>query len=185
MKSKKKQAIIIGCVSFFLIGVIIFYVLNILHIRNRLYLEDRITGSFSMTVNGKEYVPDIVTVKHNVYGTQRITIDGKKFSIKGGKYGLYDICYVIENKKLAELANDEVFKSYSDTTTLWFSYINSNWWNITNININVDITKEIGGWVVSTKTKYTEQKEYGTQKEDEVNIIGYYTGEDIQSQFGL
>lgn len=181
MTKKKMYAVIVGCISILLIGTIIVCVLNM----PRLYRGDRITGSFTMMINGEEYIPDVQTIKYENDENQPLDKEGNEFSIKGGKYGGYDICFELDNRVLAELSNDPVFKTYPNATTLSFFYVNSNWWNITNIVISVDMTKEIDGWALSTVVKYTEKRENGTQKKDETTTVSKYSGYYSQSVFGL
>ena len=161
--NKTLRTIIIVALFIAIIGILAFAI-NSPYIKTRIYIGDRITGFFAMSVDGKPYEPVDKTLEYENTGTQRLSTDIDGFKIKGGKYGMYNIGFILENKELYKLTNDDVFLTYPDKTNLCFRYLNTNWWHITNMNLTADLTKENGEWKLNVKAVYTESPEDGLHK---------------------
>lgn len=186
MKTKRKIIIIVILVT---VVSLIAFLLNMPFIKVRLYRGDRISGTFNMSVNNQEYDPMEASVEYENNGTSRLTQDGKNFSIKGGEYGLYDITVYLDNGVIADIADDNSFKSYPENTSLSFLYLNANNWNISNIDINVKLEKEENEWklIINISFKYLAE-DYKTYITENINKV--FTYEDVVNtgaviQFGL
>lgn len=132
------------------------------YLKNRIYMSDRITGTFSMTVTGKPYNPTDETLEYESKGMQRLKNDGVgNFSIKGGKYGGYKIGFTLENEEIYELTQDSIFLSYASDPALTFFYINVNWWHIMEMTLTADMVFSDNQWVINCKAIYKESTESG------------------------
>ena len=163
---KKKLIISICIISIFIIGILF---IAFPYLKNRIYTDDRITGTFSMTIMGKLYNPTDETLEYESEGTQRLKNDGVgNFSIKGGEYGGYKIGFILENDKLFELTQDSIFESYESDPTLTFFYINANWWHITEMTLTADMVLSGEHWVINCKAVYKESTDNGRFSENTV-----------------
>ncbi|PKM63391.1 MAG: hypothetical protein CVU97_00180 [Firmicutes bacterium HGW-Firmicutes-21] len=166
MKTKNKIIVVIAAVAVVL-GCFI-YVFNTPYMKVRMFNGDCITGSFNMTVNGMEYIPTEITFGYDNNETSRLTTSGKKFSIKGGRYGLYNIVFYLENDTFADIANDNLFKDYPSNTPLRLEHYNSNNWNITNIDIKAKLEFEDEEWILDVNISYRyltdDYKTYSTKE---------------------
>lgn len=174
-----KKFIIIFTVFVALAGISFVYVQSKPYLRVRLYLGDRITGTFSMAIEGNKYVPVNKTIKFEGKKSPLLT-DGDNFRFRGGNYGIYEIESLIENKALFKATNDPIFLKYGDKTQYTISYYNTDWWHITNIKVNADIIKDKNGeWIINTKVHYGIQWEDGSLKE--FNVAKSYRYAEIAS----
>ena len=161
---KKKLLVLFIAVVIIVIGVIC--VGNFGYIKTRLYSGDRITGTFVMTVDGKEYNPVEESLEYENSGKQRLASDGlSSFSIKGGEYGCYKIGFLLDNEELYKLTGDESFQSYETNQWLIFEYINTNWWHITKMTLSAEMVLKDGEWIIYTKVIYAEKRENGDDSE--------------------
>lgn len=165
----KKRVIIVVCVAVAVVLVAGVALTTLPYFKNRLYLGDRFTGAFSMTVSGIPYVPTDATVEYENQGTQRLATDGAgQFRIKGGSYGNYQIGFILDNNKLYELTNHPLFKAYSLSPTLTFRYMNVNWWHVTEMILTANMSLSDGHWTLDCQAVYKESTENGGFAEDTV-----------------
>ncbi len=159
---KKKWIISISVILLLILISLSILLMRIPYFKNRIYLKDRITGTFSMLVDGKPYNPTDETLEYEDDGTQRLADDGAgNFTIKGGEYGRYKIGFILENDELFELTQDPIFKSYDSDPTLTFFYINANWWHITKMTLTAEMVLSGDKWVINCKVVYKESTEDG------------------------
>ena len=176
--------------SFFIVFIVVIILSQTIpFIKNRIYFGDRIIGTINMTVDGKQFVPSGILVQEENDSPYKVTLDkSTKFSIKGGMYGGYKISFVLNNNELSELTGNTAFKSDTDSTSLNFTYVNTNWWHITDINFTVQIVLVEDEWVVNCKVTYKESLEEGGFSEKTIvkslPFKNIYT-EQIILQFGL
>lgn len=137
-------------------------------IKYRFYSNDRIKGTFTMTVAGKEYDPVDEILEYENEGTQRLQDGYSGFSIKAGKYGSYKISFVLDNKELYRLTGDTLFENYTSNPILTFQYINTNWWHVTEMTLTAEMVLVNDEWIVNTKIIYSEPLESGSISEDTV-----------------
>ncbi|PWM43840.1 MAG: hypothetical protein DBX47_06470 [Clostridiales bacterium] len=187
---KKQKFILIITVIICVVIITTIIVVNIPYFRVRLYTADRITGTFSMNIEGVDYKPLKESFEFDGACIKKTNDNNGYFSLKGGKYGAYNIGFYIENNILAGITKDESFNSLTDSTLLLFTYINSNWWNITEINLNADLVQENNQWILKIKVDYREQQEDGSAPlrhtyETTFNYIETAKKEEINVYFGL
>jgi hypothetical protein len=143
MRNKKTiWTIWIRRIVFLIISVILIafaFTLSNHYYKDRSYSGDRITGTFIMTVSGKEYNPVEKMLYFHDKDTQRLSTSGSSFSIKGGEYGPYEIIFLLDNKELYKLTGDIQFDLYTKNPQLTFRYFNSNWWRITRMELSAEI----------------------------------------------
>lgn len=151
----KKVFLIIATILAF---VIVLCTFNYKWIYYRFYPFDRITGKYEITVNNKEVYPVEEYYEYENDGRIRLTNDTENFRIKGGSYGKYDIGFVLSDEVLYNLTNDEKFKDCGDID-LSIAYLNTNWWHISEIDIDIDIVKENGEWYVCYDLELEEPTE--------------------------
>lgn len=144
------------CVLLFLIAAFVsmtsaFVCNNYEWFYTRLYMGNRVEGTYCVTVEGKnveiedfEYTLNNDNIQHK--------FDSKKFSTKIGEYGIHHIRFVISNKNLYDITNDECFNN-NEKTVVGVDYFNTNNWHIFKLDINLNITKASEGWVVETSVK--------------------------------
>jgi len=165
----KKRTIIFICIILALLFIAGAVLMMCPYLKNRIYAGDRITGTFSMTVEGKAYSPTDETLEYENTGTQRLKNDGAgNFSIKGGQYGGYKLGFILENDRLFELTQDPVFTFYDSNPTLTFFYINANWWHVTEMILAADMRLSDGQWIVDCKVVYKESTESDGFKDETV-----------------
>lgn len=154
----KKGVICIGTV---IIAILLFAVVfNYNWIYYRLYPFDRITGTFSVKLNNKEITTLEQYYEYENNGKIRLENDTKKFDIKAGKYGRYKIGFIVSNDELNKVTNDKYFLEIDDVD-LSVTYFNTNWWHVTQIDIEVDFINEKDEWYVIYNVEYTEPTEEG------------------------
>ena len=171
--SNKKILCNIG-ITFTILVIAVVVLCNLNFIKTRFYFGDRITGTFSMTVDGKEYDPIEEMLEYENEGTQRLTTSISGFSIKGGSYGSYKIGFLLDNKELYKLTGDEKFNLYTTNSLLTFQYINTNWWHITKMTLTAEMSLVDGEWIISTKVVYSEPLENGEVSESTVEKVFKY-----------
>ncbi|MFV0341827.1 MAG: hypothetical protein ACK5JH_02895 [Anaerocolumna sp.] len=180
----RKIIIILGCATVTILSIIIILsLLSGVPLKNRFYLKDRITGTFTMTVYGKDYDPVDEILEYENEGTKQLNIVGSNFSIKGGKYGSYKISFSLDNEELFQLTGDELFAHYTSNPTLTYQYINTNWWNVTKMKLSADMTLVNGNWVINMKTVYSETLEDGIYSEH--TITKTFTYDEIMNGNGI
>lgn len=140
----KKIFIILGI---FLTLVLTICAFNYKWIYFRFYPFDRITGEYEISLNGKEINTVDEYYKHENNDKIRLENDTENFKIKGGKYGRYEIGFVINEDTLYKLTDDETFKGNGDID-LSIAYFNTNWWHISELDIEINIVKENDEWYV-------------------------------------
>lgn len=126
---KKRTTILFRIIYIFILIVIVLVVVfaNI----------NRMRGRLSVTVNGKEYLPDSLECIYIDKGTkEKITYKNKSSSVwfknSGSAYGMYEYSFDINNKEVDIRPKIFVFKT--------------NWWKIKNMDINFNIYKDNTTW---------------------------------------
>lgn len=153
---KNKLGIIILAIA--LAFVLVICAFNYEWIYYRVYPFDRITGEYEISVNGKEINNIDEYYEFENSGKLRLENDTENFKIKGGKYGGYKIGFLINEDTLYELTNDETFKG-NDNIDLSITYFNTNWWHISELDIEIDIVKDNGEWCVCYDVELEEPLE--------------------------
>ena len=174
---KKKSLWIILAVILF---VVMIGAYNWQWIYYRAYPFDRITGSYEITVNGSKVTGIEEYYANETYdgiGKIRLENDTENFTIKGGMYGPFYIGFVLDDDEIYRLTNDEKFKGYGDVD-IQLTYFNTNWWNISKLDIKIDITKENGEWYacydveLEQPTEDFERKTYNESRKIKVDELG-------------
>ena len=111
----------------------------------RLYPFDRITGTYSITVNGESIYSSEQYFEHIPDEKIRLENDTKSFRIKDGPYGMCTIGFVVDADTLYKATGDENVKEYGDVD-LSVNFFNTNWWHITVLDIKIDIFEEEDKW---------------------------------------
>ena len=131
------------------------------YLKTRVYFGHRITGTFTMLVDGKSYQPTKKYFKYEGSGKAELPMINRLpyFFIKAGKYGMYEIEFVLDNKELYTLTGDETFLTYDVNPSLLFQYISYNWWHITEMTLSAEIAMYDGKWIVTAKVIRSESDE--------------------------
>ena len=124
----------------------------------RFYPFDRITGEYEVSVNGKETNTVDEYYEYENSGKIRLENDTENFKIKGGKYGRYEIGFVLSGDILYKITNDEKFKECGDID-LSIAYFNTKWWYISELDIEIDIVKDKDEWYVCYDVELEEPLE--------------------------
>ena len=140
-----KKTFLIFLIVFIFIVVICAF--NYKWIYYRFYPFDRIAGEYEITVNGKEI--DVIDEYYEYENNEKIRLenDTENFKIKGGKYGKYEIGFVVNEDTLYELTNDEMFNGKGNVD-LSIAYLNANSWHISELDIEINIVKDNEEWYV-------------------------------------
>ena len=154
-ESMKKAFLMLFIVFAFVLVICTF---NCKWIYYRFYPFDRITGEYDITVNGKEINAIDEYYEYENNGKIRLENDTENFKIKGGKYGRYEIGFVLSGDVLYKLTNDEKFKG-NENIDLSIAYINTNWWHISELDIEINIVKDNGVWYVDYDVELEEPLE--------------------------
>ena len=141
-----------------IVFVLIICALNFKWIYYRCYPFDRITGEYEISVNGKEINLVDEYYEYENSGKIRLESDTENFKIKGGKYGRYEIGFMLSKDVLCELTNDEKFKETGDID-LSIAYMNTNWWHISELDIEINIVKDNNEWYVCYDVELEEPLE--------------------------
>ncbi|MBO4951269.1 MAG: hypothetical protein J6E38_09725 [Clostridia bacterium] len=142
----------------FIIVLLIICAFNFKWIYYRLYPFDRITGEYEISVNGKEINPVGEYYEYGNSGKIRLENDTESFKIKGGEYGRYEIGFVLSGDTLYQLTNDKQFKD-GGNVDLSIIYYNTNWWHISELDIEIDIVKDNDEWYVCYNLELEEPLE--------------------------
>ena len=151
----KKIFLILAIVIAFVLAICAF---NYKWIYYRFYPFDRITGEFEISLNGKEINAVDEYYEYENGGKIRLENDTENFKIKGGKYGKYEIGFVINEPTLYKLTNDEKFKG-NGNIDLSIAYLNTNWWHISELDIEINIVKDNDEWYVYYDVELEEPME--------------------------
>ena len=151
----KKTVLILSIVFTFVLVICAF---NYKWIFYRFYPFDRITGEYEISVNGKEIYPVDEYYEYENSGKIRLKNDTENFKIKGGKYGRYEIGFVISEDILYKITNDKKLKEHGNID-LSVTYLNTNWWNISELDIEINIVKDNGEWYVCYDVELEEPLE--------------------------
>lgn len=182
----KKKIIIASSLTVFILVLIMISLIvlsNPVPTKYRFHSGDRITGIFTMTVNGVDYYPIEKILEYENEGTQRLHDDYSGFSIKGGKYGSYKISFLLDNKELCQLTGDTLFEAYTSNPILTYQYINTKWWNVTEMTLTAEMMLKNGEWIVNTKIVYKEPLESGIISEHVVE--NSFTYDEIMQGKGI
>ncbi len=147
----KKTFLILSIVFTFILVICAF---NYQWIYYRFYLFDRITGEYEINVNGKHIDTIDEYYEYENDGKVRLENDTENFKIKAGKYGPYKIGFVISDEKLHELTKDDRFINYGDVD-LSIICFETNWWHVSELDIEIDIRKENGEWFACYNVEYS------------------------------
>ncbi len=153
-ENKKFKKIGIGLAVALLVCILIYIIKPIYY---RVYPFDRFTVNYNISYNGEE-----VDCKEKYYSYedaeyQAVRNTGsKRFKIRGGSYGPYTIGLVVKPNDLYAATDDDVFLSVQDDFKFSFYYFNTNWWHITDINIDIKFIELDGEWYVECKQVITE-----------------------------
>ena len=156
----KRKTIILVSILILIAVVVADFAFNFKYIYHRGYPFDRITGTYTITIEGEEnnlQMDEYYDFDNS--GKVRLASDTESFKIKGGEYGLYKIGFMINGNDLYKATDDKYFLN-QDTFDLSFSYMNANWWNIADIDIKIDLVKE-DKWCAVYKIEYTQLIENG------------------------
>ena len=126
----KKRLLILAALF---VAALIICAFNYKWIYYRIYPFDRITGEYEISVNGKEID----------------TVD---------EYYEYEIGFVLSEEVLYKLTNDERFKG-NGIVDLSIAYFNTNWWHISELDIDIDIVKNNDEWYVCYDVELEEPLE--------------------------
>ena len=140
----KKIFLILAIVIAFVLAICAF---NYKWIYYRFYPFDRITGEFEISLNGKEINAVDEYYEYENGGKIRLENDTENFKIKGGKYGRYEIGLVLNEDTLYKLTNDEKFRG-NGNIDLSIVYFNTNWWHISELDIEINIVEDNDEWFV-------------------------------------
>jgi len=151
-----------------IIFVLVICAFNYKWIYYRFYPFDRITGEYDISVNGKEINAIDEYYEYENGGKIRLENDTENFKIKGGKYGRYEIGFVLSEDELYKLTNDERFKG-NGNIDLSVSYLNTNWWHISELDIEIDIVKDNDEWYVCYNLELEEPLENFENKTSNVS----------------
>ena len=151
----KKRVLILASVISLILVICAF---NYKWIYYRFYPFDRITGEFEISLNGKEINAVDEYYEYENGGKIRLENDTENFKIKGGKYGKYEIGFVINEPTLYKLTNDEKFKG-NGNIDLSIAYLNTNWWHISELDIEINIVKDNDEWYVYYDVELEEPME--------------------------
>lgn len=148
---------------FIILGILVALILvigafNYKWIYYRVYPFDRITGEYEISVNGKEVSIIEAYYEYENGGKIRLENDTENFKIKGGKYGRYEIGFILDEDILYKLTDDEKFKG-NGNIDVSVVYMNTNWWNISELDIEIDIIKDNGEWYVCYDVELEEPLE--------------------------
>ena len=170
---------------YFIFAILFVFILvicafNYKWIYYRFYPFDRITGEYEISVNGNKINSIEEYYEYAKSGKIRLENDTENFKIKGGKYGRYEIGFVLSEDILYKLTNDEIFKGKGNID-LSFSYFNTNWWHISDLDIEIDLVKENGEWYVCYDLKLEEPLESfeitNTNLSKKIKLSEIYTAE--------
>ena len=172
---KKKGILIFGIATFTLafLGIVLVGLTRHYPAKYFFYLSDRITGTITVSVDGKEYVP-VEGILNDNSGTHRLLLSDSKFSLKGGNYGVYKISFELDNEELFKVTGEECFKTYTSNPFLTFKYFNTNWWHVTKMTLTAEIVLVNDEWVVNVKVVYSNPSENGSVSEYAVEEILSY-----------
>ena len=140
----KKIFLILAIVIAFVLAICAF---NYKWIYYHFYPFDRITGEFEISLNGKEINAVDEYYKYENGGKIRLENDTENFKIKGGKYGRYEIGFVLNEDTLYKLTKDEKFRGKGNID-LSIVYFNTNWWHISELDIEINIVEDNDEWFV-------------------------------------
>lgn len=151
----KKTLLILSIVFAFVLAICAF---NYKWMYYHFYPFDRITGEYEISLNGKEINAIDEYYKYENGGKIRLENDTENFKIKGDKYGRYEIGFVLEEDVLYKLTNDEKLKECGDID-LSIAYFNTNWWHISELDIEINIVKDNNEWYVCYDVELEEPME--------------------------
>ena len=151
----KKIILILSIAITFVLVVCAF---NYKWIYYRCYPFDRITGEYEISVNNKDIDALDEYYEYENNGKIRLENDTENFKIKGGKYGRYEIGFVLSDDVLYKMTNDEKFKECGDID-LSIVYLNTNWWHISELDIEINIVKDNNEWYVCYDVELEEPME--------------------------
>lgn len=154
-ENMKKKFLILSIVLVFVLVICAF---NYKWIYYRFYPFDRITGEYEISVNGKEIYAVDEYYEYENSGKIRLENDTENFKVKGGKYGRYEIGFVLSEDTLYKLTNDDKFKG-NGNIDLSIVYLNTNWWHISELDIEINIVKDNGEWYVCYDVELEEPLE--------------------------
>lgn len=154
-ENMKKTFLILSIVLAFVLAICAF---NYKWIYYRFYPFDRITGEYEITVNGREVNTIEEYYEYENGGKIRLENDTENFKVKGGKYGRYEIGFVLSEDTLYKLTNDDKFKG-NGNIDLSIAYLNTNWWHISELDIEIDIVKDSDEWYVFYELELEEPLE--------------------------
>lgn len=139
-------------------------------IKTRLYSGNRITGHVELIING---------VNMSVNSSKIITPDDDKnselkiedgaFSIKGGEYGKYIFSFEVDDETIRKAFNHDISLNTDLIKNIEFTYFSSNWWNITDMVLTIEINEKGNELVMDLKAEYCEQSDnYKKNPEDKI-----------------
>ena len=138
--------------------VLVICAFNYKWIYYRFYPFDRITGEYEISVNGKKINDIDEYYEYENGGKIRLENDTENFKIKGGKYGRYEVGFVLSEDTLYKLTNDEQFKE-NGNVDLSIAYFNTNWWHVSELDIEINIVKDNDEWYVCYDVELEEPLE--------------------------
>ncbi len=144
--------------AIFLLVIIVvgwyYYINNKNYLHSLFYLDDRITGTIFVSVEGKEYSHMKKSIEYENNGTERLqTVNaskGQSFTIEGGEYGLYKLTFSLENKDLYEITGESFFDEIKKPTPINILFFNTNNWHVVDLTIFIELNKIEEDWIITT-----------------------------------
>ena len=181
----KKRNIIVFAVS---ILIALFFVF-MPYIKTRMYFKNRITGHINILINGVETELSMIKyITPDSSDENTLVINNGIFELKGGEYGQYEFIITISNDVFYSKSEKATSINTASDTVIKFNYINSNWWNITDMFLKIEMNENDGDRILTLSATYAEASE--TYKESTMKTVenNYYMNEidsDYYCTFGL
>lgn len=131
-KNKKRLTVILSIIAALILVVTAFPVAP------RFYLGNRINGNVSVTVDGTSY--DLSQLEVTALGNYNVREKNNKISIRGGKYGRYGFRFNVPETDC----------------TVTVSIMQWNWHQITDFDLDIELSAENGGLSCNYAAKTSE-----------------------------
>ncbi|MBQ5995514.1 MAG: hypothetical protein IJL63_06640 [Clostridia bacterium] len=138
MKLFKNRKALLAAAAVLLVIILLFAFVP--RLRARLYTGDRIKGTVKLTVDGEEFpVMSEAVYTYEGENERKLSLDGQNFGIRGKGYGVYDLCFKIDNKALAEKTGDKRLLYLEPESELHFVYICTDNLNRAELELSAEI----------------------------------------------
>lgn len=146
---------------FRVLGIVIVLVVIFLII---FWNMNRMKGNIFVTINGEECL--LTSLECNYIGNDKeekisyeINSSGMSFQNRGGLHGMYEYSFAISNEEINVTPKIKVFKT--------------NWWEIDNIKININVYEENEIWNADVSVDIENRHYQETFYDIENNIIEF------------